>query len=483
MSMAERPMTGEATRRTKIVATLGPASSSAEMIRALAVNGADVFRFNFSHGSHEDHAARYAVVRDIEAELGRPLAILADLQGPKLRVGRFAEGRVTLMPGAAFRLDLDPAPGTVERVMLPHPEIIEAVEAGSVLLLDDGKLRLKVTACGADYLDTEVVVGGVLSDRKGVNVPDVVLPIPALTEKDRVDFAFALQLGVDYVALSFVQRPDDVREARRIANGAAAILVKIEKPQAMQDLEEIVALSDAVMVARGDLGVELPSEEVPIAQKRVIREARRQGRPVVVATQMLESMITLPTPTRAEVSDVSTAIFDGADAVMLSAESAAGAYPREAVEMLARVARRIESDAEWRAGLHQVALEHDGSTGAAIAEAAWTVAQAVSASAVVTYTQTGQGALRLSRERPYSPILALTPDDFVARRLCLAWGVRAQSVGQEMPVFGVEGLVDQASEIAQAEGFAYKGGRIVLMAGLPFGQRGSTNTLRVVSIP
>lgn len=483
MSMAEDRAAPEMIRRTKIVATLGPASSTFDVIKSLALAGADVFRMNFSHGSHEDHAARYAVIRDVEADLGRPIAVLADLQGPKLRVGRFAEGKITLKHGARFRLDMDQTPGDENRVCLPHPEILSAAAVNSKLLLDDGKLRLRVITCGGDFLETEVEVGGVLSDRKGVNVPDVVLPIPALTEKDRKDFAFALELGVDYVALSFVQRAEDVREAKEIAKGAAAILTKVEKPQAMQELDEIIRISDALMVARGDLGVELPAEEVPIAQKRIVREARRQGKPVIIATQMLESMITAPTPTRAEVSDVATAVFDGADAVMLSAESAAGQYPQLAVEMLARVARRIESDPEWRQQLRKFELPHDGTNGAAIAEAAWSVAQTVAASAVVAYTQSGQGALRLSRERPHSPILALTPDDYIARRLCLAWGVRAQSVGQEMPIFGVEGLVDQASELAQTEGFAHKGGQIVLMAGLPFGQRGSTNTLRVVSIP
>lgn len=470
-------------RRTKIVATLGPASSTPDMIRTLAVAGADVFRLNFSHGSHEDHGARYAAIRDVEAELGRPLAVLADLQGPKLRVGTFVDGRVTLGKGDRFRLDLNDAPGDVHRVKLPHPEILSAAEPGSHLLLDDGKLRLRVLSRGEGSLETVVEVGGVLSDRKGVNVPDVILPIPALTEKDRRDFEFALSLGVEYIALSFVQRPEDVEEAREIAKGAAWIMTKLEKPQAMERLEDIIRLSDALMVARGDLGVELPPEEVPVAQKRAVREARRQGKPVIVATQMLESMITSPTPTRAEVSDVSNAVFDGADAVMLSAESAAGQYPREAVEIMARVTARIERDPEWRTRLHALRPERDGSTGGAIAEAAWHVAQAVHASAVVTYTQTGQGALRIARERPDCPVLALTPDDDTARRLAVVWGVRAQSVGQEMPIFGVEGVVDQAVELAQYEGFARKGEKIVLMAGLPFGQRGSTNTLRVVDLP
>lgn len=469
-------------RRTKIVATLGPASSSYEMIRTLALAGADVFRLNFSHGTHEDHAARHAIIRDIEAELGRPLAILADMQGPKLRVGTFAEGKVRLEKGAHFRFDLDPAPGDGRRVCLPHPEIISAAEPGSNLLLDDGKLRVRVVSGDEHHLETEVLVGGFLSDRKGVNVPDVTLPIPALTEKDRRDFDFALGLGVEYVALSFVQRPEDVEEARKIAKGQAWIMTKLEKPQAMERLSEIIALSDAVMVARGDLGVELPAEEVPIEQKRAVREARYQGKPVIVATQMLESMITSPTPTRAEVSDVSNAVFDGADAVMLSAESAAGDYPREAVEVMARVTRRIENDIEWRAQQEALRPDSDGSVGGAIAEAAWHVAQSISAAVIVAYTQSGNGALRIARERAECPVLALTPDDDTARRLGVVWGVRAMSVGQEMPIFGVEGVVDQAVELARLEGLVQKGDKLVLLAGLPFGQKGSTNTLRVVTV-
>lgn len=469
-------------RRTKIVATLGPASSTHEMIRTLALAGADVFRLNFSHGSHEDHAKRHATIRDVEAELGRPLAILADMQGPKLRVGTFADGKVELVEGARFRLDLDRTPGDTRRACLPHPEIMRAAEPGSRLLLDDGKMRLRVVACDETHMDTEVEVGGWLSERKGVNVPDVVLPIPALTEKDHKDFAFALDLGVEYVALSFVQRPEDVQEAKDIAKGRAWIMTKLEKPQAMERLSDIIALSDAVMVARGDLGVELPAEEVPIEQKRAIREARFQGKPVIVATQMLESMITAPTPTRAEVSDVSNAVFDGTDAVMLSAESAAGKYPREAVEVMARVTRRVENDLEWRMQEEALRPDSDGTTGGAIAEAAWHVAQSVSAAVIVVYTQSGRGALQIARERADCPVLALTPDDETARRLNMVWGVRAMSVGQETPVYGVEGVVDQAVGLAVSEGYAEKGDKLVLLVGLPFGQQGSTNTLRVVTI-
>lgn len=335
-------------RNTKIVATLGPASSSPEMIRKLWQAGADVFRLNFSHGSHEDHRARLNTLRRLEQEGGRPIAILADLQGPKLRLGTFREGRVTLSAGQAFRLDLGPAPGDQGRAPLPHPEIFAALAPGKDLLLDDGKVRLRVERCGGDFAETTVVTGGELSDRKGVNVPAAVLPISPLTDKDRRDLAFALDIGVDWIALSFVQRPEDVAEAKRLAAGRARILSKLEKPSAIEHLAEIVELSDAVMVARGDLGVELPPEDVPSIQKRIIRACRHAGKPVVVATQMLESMISAPTPTRAEASDVATAVYDGADAVMLSAESAAGQYPVEAVAMMDRIICRVEQDAHYR---------------------------------------------------------------------------------------------------------------------------------------
>jgi pyruvate kinase len=476
MTTAHRP------RRTKIVSTLGPASSSRETILALAKAGVDVFRLNFSHGAHADHAARHEIIRSVEAELGRPIGILADVQGPKLRVGTFANGKVTLKTGAFFRLDLDDVPGTEERVRLPHPEIIHAATVGSNLLLDDGKLRLVVREVGPTYLDTVVAVGGVLSERKGVNVPDIVLPIPALTPKDRKDLDFALELGVEYIGLSFVQRPEDVEEARAIAAGRAWIMTKVEKPQAMDNLDEIVRLSDAVMVARGDLGVELPPEDVPLAQKRIIRLARQLGKPVVVATQMLESMITAPTPTRAEASDVATAVFDGADAVMLSAETAAGQYPLEAVSIMSRIVSRVEEDPVWQSILHANSPAAESYVADAIAAAAGQIATTVGARAIVAFTLAGATALRISRERPSSPIIGLTPTDEIARRLSVVWGVLAQSVGQETPVRTVETVVDQAIEAAVTSGLARSGDTIVIAAGLPFGVAGSTNTLRVARV-
>ena len=467
-------------RRTRIVATLGPASSTPEVLARLFQAGADVFRLNFSHGTHDDHAARIAMIRDLEAKFDRPIGILADVQGPKLRVGQFGGGRVQLQTGQEFRLDLNPTPGDARRVQLPHPEIIAAAQIGTTLLLDDGKLRLRMTRVRPDHLETEVAVGGALSDRKGVNVPDIVLPIPALTAKDRTDLAFALEAGVDYIGLSFVQRPEDVAEAREIAAGRAWIMTKVEKPQALDSLDEIIRLSDAVMVARGDLGVELPPEEVPLAQKRIVRTARQMGRPVVVATQMLESMITAPTPTRAEASDVATAVFDGADAVMLSAETAAGQFPFEAVNFMDRIIARVEQDGGWRTIIEASRPDPEHSVADAIAAAARQVAHTVEASVICAFTASGSTALRAARERPEAPVLGLTPSLQTARRLAVVWGVHAVTASE---VRSMGETVEKASRVARAEGFASPGDQVVVIAGVPFGAPGTTNALRVAQIP
>ncbi|PZR11345.1 MAG: pyruvate kinase [Azospirillum brasilense] len=466
-------------RRTKVVATLGPASSTPEMIERLFRAGADVFRLNFSHGTHEGHAANIATIRALEKKVGRPIGILADVQGPKLRVGKFGGGRVQLQTGQSFRLDLSPVPGDSRRVQLPHPEIIAAAGIGTTLLLDDGKLRLRVARKREDHLETEVVVGGPLSDRKGVNVPDVVLPIPALTEKDRADLDFVLPLGIEYIGLSFVQRPEDVAEAKAIADGRAWIMVKMEKPQAVENLDAILSLTDCVMVARGDLGVECPAEDVPLIQKRIVRAARSRGLPVVVATQMLESMISAPAPTRAEASDVATAVFDGADAVMLSAESAAGQYPFEAVNMMDRILSRVEGDEGWRRLTDAARPDPLATTAGAIATAARQVAATIGAQAIATFTSTGSTTLRVARERPSSPILALTPEENTARRLAVVWG--AHALTSATPHSMTE-MVGRATRAASTEGFANRGDEIVVTAGVPFGQAGTTNALRVATV-
>lgn len=466
-------------RQVRVLATLGPASRHPEMIRKLYLAGADAFRVNMSHGDHATHAATIAAIRALEKEIGRPTTILADLQGPKLRVGTFAQGTVALKAGETFLLDRDPAPGTVERVNLPHREIFVAIREGARLLLDDGKIVLRVTEAKPDRIATRVEVGGALSNNKGLNVPDVVVPMAALTEKDRADLAFALEQGVDWIALSFVQRPDDVAEARRLIGGKAALLAKIEKPAAIERLEAILELSDAVMVARGDLGVELPPEMVPPLQKRIVESARRLGRPVVVATQMLESMIKSPSPTRAEVSDVATAVYDGADAIMLSAESAAGDWPEEAVAMMNRIAISIEGDPGHAARVHFTELVPDPTTADALASAAKDIAQTVSATAIICFTSSGSTPRRIARERPGVPIIALTPKLATARRLGLLWGVHAV---RTRDIRDFEEMMAKAKRMALRTGLAKGGDRVVMMAGVPFGTPGNTNVLHVARL-
>ena len=467
------------TRNAKIVATLGPASSDPAVIEQLFLAGVDVFRLNFSHGVAGDHRARVATLRAIEQKHGRPIAILADLQGPKLRVGTFEGGPVQLQNGQPFRLQLDAIAGTAQAVTLPHPEIFAALVPGAELLLDDGKLRLKVERCDARSADTTVLVGGKLSDRKGVNVPGVVLPISALTEKDRSDLAVALELGVDWVALSFVQRPEDIHEARALVGQRAGLVAKLEKPAAIERLDEVIDATDAVMVARGDLGVEMPAESVPPLQKRIVRACRKRGRPVIVATQMLESMIESPVPTRAEASDVATAIYDGADAVMLSAESAAGKFPLEAVRIMNGIIERVEADPLYRQFLdtsHSPNIPGQTDMADAVCCAMRRAVALMRPAAIVCATQSGHTSLRAARERAEAPILSLTPLQATARRLALAWGVHS------LHVSGVENLDDirmQAGALSVREGFAQPGDCYVAIAGMPFGSPGSTNIMHI----
>jgi len=463
-------------RQIKIVATLGPASSDYATIRALHEAGADVFRLNMSHGTHEDLTERHAIIRKVEEDCDRPIAILADLQGPKLRVGVFAAGSEELAEGDPFRLDLDPAPGDATRVQLPHPEIFEALEPGASLLVNDGKIRLKVVACGPDFAECTVVIGGVISDRKGVNVPDVVLPLAALSEKDRADLEFACRLGVDWLALSFVQRARDVFEARELADGRAAILSKIEKPAAVTAFDEILDASDGIMVARGDLGVELPVQNVPPIQKRLIRKCRAAAKPVIVATQMLESMIESPMPTRAEVSDVATAIYEGSDAIMLSAESAAGAYPIEAVTTMDNVAREVESDPTYRDIIVASRSAPTASVAGSIVAAAREIAETTDIKAICCFTQSGTTASLIARERPSVPILAMTNQRETARRLALTWGTVTMMTGT---LQRFKQAVVNAARGARAAGLASDADQIVVTAGVPFNVPGSTNILRV----
>jgi pyruvate kinase len=466
-------------RQVRVLATLGPVSSTPEMIGRLFEAGADAFRVNMSHGDQKSKIAVIAAIRSLEKKYGRPTTILADLQGPKLRVGKFEGGKTELVTGSIFTLDRDKTPGDARRVELPHREIFEAIETGARLLLDDGKLVLRVESHDDATIVTTVVVGGPLSNNKGLNVPDVVLPMAALTEKDRSDLAFAIDQGVDWIALSFVQRPEDLAEARKLIQGKAALLAKIEKPSAIERLEEIVEQCDGVMVARGDLGVELPPEMVPPLQKRIVETARRLGRPVIVATQMLESMISAPTPTRAEVSDVATAVYDGADAIMLSAESAAGAWPIESVAMMNSIANAVERDPMHGDRIHFTVTRPDPTTADALAEAAKNIAATVSAAAIICFTSSGSTARRVARERPSVPLLVLTPKLETARRLGLLWGTHAVHTRD---VESFEDMVAKAKRMALRHNIAKAGDRVILIAGVPFRTPGSTNVLHVVRV-
>jgi len=463
-------------RSTKIVATLGPSSSSESLIESLYISGADVFRLNMSHGTHAEQAQRLLAIRRIEARHGRPIGVLLDLQGPKLRVARFKDGKVEVRPGQTFSFDLGSASGDASRVCLPHPEVFAVATIGDILLANDGLLRFRIVDTSLTCITTEVVVGGVLSDRKGVNVPSVVLPIPALTDKDRQDLQFGLEQGVEWIALSFVQRPDDVRDARNLTGGRAKIMAKIEKPSAVDSIEEIIEASDGIMIARGDMGVELPPEEVPVIQKRIVSLCRQAGKPVVVATQMLESMVSSAVPTRAETSDVATAVFDGADAVMLSAESASGAFPLEAVSMMNRIIEHTENAPTYRQLLKAVAPPATADTPEAISAAIFTITSMLSVSAIVAYTTSGATAARIARERPGSRILSLTPDEVVARQLALTWGTCPLCVDD---ADNIEDMVTKAIAAAHRIGVA-RHKPLLIAAGVPFGTPGVSNLLRIV---
>ena len=466
-------------RKAKIVATLGPSSSERATILALAQAGADVFRLNFSHGTHEQHKARLELIRAIETEIDRPIGVLLDLQGPKLRIGTFSAGSIHLSAGQHFSLDMSDQPGDETLVSLPHPEIFAALQIGSELLLDDGRVRLEVLSCNPRQAATVVRAGGALSDRKGVNVPGVVLPLSPLTTKDRLDLDYGLSLGVDWVALSFVQRPEDILELKALVAGRAQVMAKLEKPLAIECLEDIVAAADGIMVARGDLGVEMPPELVPPTQKRIVRVCRAMGTPVIVATQMLESMVSAPVPTRAEASDVATAIYDGADAVMLSAESASGQYPLEAVSIMDRIISQVEHDPLHQAMLNASHTEPRGTTPDAISAALRQIAHTLALPVMVTYSTSGHTALRVARERPEAPIMCVTPRLTTARQLALVWGVHAVVTKDAE---SVDEMTQAACELARSQGFAQPGQTLAIAAGLPFGTPGATNLLRIASV-
>jgi len=466
-------------RRAKIVATVGPASNTPDMLKTLFLAGVDTFRLNFSHGTQADHAKVHAAIRALEAEVGRPIAILQDLQGPKIRVGTIRDGKIAVAAGDKIRFVRSGSDGDAGAIPLPHPEVFDAILPGQDLLIDDGRVRARVTGLGDDHIDATVVIGGTISNRKGVNLPGTVLNLSPLTEKDRADLEFGLNLGVDWVALSFVQKPEDVIEARALIKERAGVMVKIEKPAALAHIDDMVRLVDALMVARGDLGVEIPHEEVPGRQKELVRACRIAAKPVIVATQMLDSMVAAPTPTRAEASDVATAIYDGADAVMLSAESASGQYPLEAVAMMDRIICSTERHKLYRSLIAAGADVEEESAPHAVAAAAAGLAESIGAKAIVGFTSSGTTVARISRKRPSLPILAITPDLQVARRMALMWG--AHSVHSE-DARSYEEMVTIAEATVRAEAFAEHGELAVVVAGIPFGQSGTTNNLRVIRV-
>ncbi|MGD1037393.1 MAG: pyruvate kinase [Roseiarcus sp.] len=466
-------------RRVKIIATLGPASADRSVVAALFEAGADVFRINMSHASHDAMRERVATIRSLEEEYDRPIGVLVDLQGPKLRVGEFESGGVLLKKGDAFTLDSDQKPGGQTRVFLPHSEILVSLRKGDRVLIDDGKVLLRVTGLAPGRAETIVEVAGRISDKKGVNLPDTTIPTSAMTDKDRADLAAALEENIDWIALSFVQRPEDVSEIKKIAGDRALVMAKIEKPQAIARLDEILAIADSVMVARGDLGVEMPLEKVPGLQKTITRLARRFGKPVIVATQMLESMIATPVPTRAEVSDVATAVFEGADAVMLSAESAAGQYPREAVETMNRIAETVESEGIYPGIIEAQRATPEPTGEDAIAAATRDVAETLRSKVICAWTASGSTGLRIARERPRSSILALTPNVSTARRLALAWGVHAVVAADARDE---RDMADRACRHAYIDGFVGVGERVIVVAGVPFGTSGATNNLRIAVV-
>ena len=466
-------------RNTKIIATLGPSSSSPSKIHSLFKAGADIFRLNFSHGNHLDHRKRVFHIRQYEKRINRPIAILGDLQGPKIRIGKFNKPFFIIRTGQKFTFDLNPIHGDSKRVLLPHPEIFKSVRPNSEILVDDGKIKLLINKVSSDCIETEVITGGKISDNKGVNIPKSFIKLSPLTKKDFRDLDLCLDLSLDYVALSFVQKAEDIKKLRKIIGDQTGIMAKFEKPLAIEKMDEILNSSDAAMVARGDLGVEMPPEEVPIIQKRIVRTSRKLGKPVVVATQMLDSMISSPSPTRAEASDIASAVFDSADCLMLSAETAAGKFPVESVEIMDRIIRGVESDLSYQELLDKTKVIHEKTTSDAISSAASQVVKTVSAKAIFTYTRSGTTAKRASRERPSVPIIGLSPERLTSRQLALIWGVHTIHA-KEPKSFG--GMIDNACELAKKEGIVKKGDSVVITAGAPIGVSGSTNNLRIAKI-
>lgn len=468
-------------RRTKIIATLGPSSGSSDTIEQLIKADVNLFRLNFSHGTHDTHRELYTIIRKLSADLNLNIGIIADLQGPKLRLGTFKDDSIDLTIGQSIRFDLDETPGDDKRVCLPHPEILSVLDIGKHIFMDDGKVRACITNKGDNFVEARIEAGQKLSNRKGVNIPDTLIPLAALTDKDKTDLAFALDLGVDWIAQSFVQTVDDVKQAKELIQGRAALMVKLEKPSALEHLDDIIDTADGIMIARGDLGVEIAPERVPAVQKHVIRDVRNSGKPVVVATQMLESMIEAPRPTRAEASDVATAVYDGADAVMLSAETAAGAHPIRAVEIMNRICLQSENDDLYPQMMDLFVPDTLGDPSDAITSAAHLIAEDTHARLIVTYTTSGSTALRMARQRPSIPILCLTSDQRAAQKLAVSFGIKAV-FAPETSEHDFTGPARYAAKLAKEHGLAEAGDCFVMTAGVPFAVPGTTNLLRIASI-
>jgi pyruvate kinase len=471
-------------RRTKILATLGPASNSEEMIFRLLTSGVDAFRLNFSHGKHEDHRRVVATIRDVATELGRYIPIVGDIQGPKLRIGD-VDGVIQLQDGQQFFISTEAQVGSAKKVSTPFTALPDEVQPGHRILINDGLVELVVTSVEKNLVSTRVVHGGPISSKKGMNFPDSELTVPAITDKDREDVKFAVEQQLDYIAASFIRRKSDIVGLRELLHQHGGdelqVISKLEKPQAIDNLDEILEVSDGVMVARGDLGVELPPEAVPIIQKKILARASRWGRFAITATQMLESMTTNSRPTRAEASDVANAIFDGSDAVMLSAETASGKYPVETVQMMSRIVFAAESNShhvshEWEREPFRKISEADEFTDA-LAGAANYAAEQLDAKYLVVFTQTGFAARLMSKFRPKVPVIALTPSSWVARRMNLLWGVQPFVLRDTGDYH--EQIVDKVDEFLLAKDIVRPGDRLVILMGSPIYQRAKTNLLRV----
>lgn len=467
-------------RKTKIVCTLGPATDNEEVLRQMMLEGMNVARCNFSHATYDEHKKRMDMIKKLRKEVGQPVAILLDTKGPEVRVKNFKDGRVTLEEGQLFTLTADEVEGTKDKVSVTYNRLYEDLEVGMRVLIDDGLIEMTVEQVDRTDIVCRVINGGVVSNHKGVNVPDVDLSMPYISDKDREDILFGISQDVDFIAASFVQKKEDILQLRRLLekNGGSdiKIIAKIENAQGVTNIDDIIEVSDGIMVARGDMGVEIPYEEVPVIQKKIIKKVYRTGKQVITATQMLESMIKNPRPTRAETTDVANAVYDGTSAIMLSGETAAGAYPVEAVKTMVRIAERTEQDVDYRKRFYQSARETDADITNAICHASCTTALDLNAKAIVTVTKSGTSARMLSKYRPESDIISCATTEKVCRQLSLTWGVTPIVIKEEKEVFH---LFDKAIQAAVKMKLLEAGDLTVITSGVPIGVSGTTNMMKV----